>query len=71
MSLAAESGAGSPPVLHKREAGRFAEYRRELATRFIVGNTVMVACLLCGFPCYSFLDFSDGISTFCSVDVKL
>ena len=30
----------------KREAGRFAEYRRELATRRIVGDTVVVACLL-------------------------
>ena len=30
----------------KREAGRFAEYRRELVTRLIVGDTVVVACLL-------------------------
>ena len=46
MSLTAETGAGSPPALYKREAGRFAEYRRELATRLIVGDTVVVACLL-------------------------
>lgn len=46
MSPTAETGAGSPPALYKLEADRFAEYRRELATRLIVGDTVVVACLL-------------------------
>jgi hypothetical protein len=34
------------PNPYKREVGRFAEYRRELATRLIVGDTVVVACPL-------------------------
>jgi len=34
------------PNPYKREAGRFAEYRREMATRLIVGDTVVVARLL-------------------------
>jgi len=34
------------PTPYKREAGRFAEYRREMATRLIVGDTVVVARLL-------------------------